>query len=92
MEMAMSNNRTYLEKFYTDLREHRFAAIVSGRQNLVIKKDVVFAEENNVWNSRVSPYILCYYDELLDLDTSSGRRVIYVPRTETAPGICPQGD
>ena len=92
MEMAMSNNRAYLEKFYDDLREHRFAAIVSGRQNLVVKENVVFAEENNVWNSRVSPYILCYYDELLDLDTSSGRRVIYVPRTETAPGICPQGD
>jgi len=89
MEMAMSNNRTYLEQFYTDLREHRFSAIVSGRQNLVIKTDEIFAEENNVWNSKVSPYILCYYNELFELDTSNGRRVIYVPRTRNEPGICP---
>ncbi len=89
MEMAMSDNRTYLEQFYRDLREHRFAAIVSGRQNLVIKKDEIFAEENNVWNSRVSPYILCYYDESLELETSGGRRVVYVPRTEADGGTCP---
>jgi hypothetical protein len=90
MEMAMSNNQAYLEGFYADLRKHRFAAIVSGRQNLVIKKDEVFAEENNVWNSRVSPYILCYYNESFELDMSNGRRVIYVPRAEDAAGICPQ--
>jgi hypothetical protein len=89
MEMAMSDNRTYLEQFYSDLSEHRFAAIVSGRQNLVIKKDEIFAEENNVWNSRVSPYILCYYDESFELETSGGRRVIYVPRPETVGSNCP---
>lgn len=89
MEMAMSDNRAYLEQFYTDLREHRFAAIVSGRQNLVIKEDEVFAEENNAWNSRVSPYIVCYYQESFELDLSSGRRVIYVPRTEMEAGRCP---
>ena len=31
MEMAMSNNQPYLQQFYADLKNHRFAAIVAGR-------------------------------------------------------------
>ena len=37
MEMAMSGNQVYLNRLYDDLAHHRFAAIVSGRQNVVIK-------------------------------------------------------
>lgn len=89
MEMAMSGNRAYLEKFYDDLENHRFAAIVSGRQNLTIKQEGVFAEENNVWNTFVSPYILCNYESSMTVEADDSRIEIYVPRTQT--GICPSG-
>ncbi|MCK6539971.1 MAG: hypothetical protein L6Q26_07920 [Anaerolineales bacterium] len=89
MEMAMSGNRAYLEKFYDDLKNRRFAAIVSGRQNLIIKQEGVFAEENNVWNTFVSPYILCNYESSMTIEADDSRIEIYVPRTQT--GICPSG-
>jgi hypothetical protein len=82
MEMAMSNNRPYLEQFYSDLATHRFAAIVATKQNLGIKETGPLAEENNVWNSRISPYILCYYGPLLRVDAEITNLEIYVPEME----------
>ena len=58
MEMAMSNNRPYLNRFYSDLKSHRFAAIVAAKQNRVIKRTGPLVEENNVWNSRFPVYPL----------------------------------
>jgi hypothetical protein len=100
MEMAMSNNQAYLQQFYTDLKNHRFAAIVAGKQNLGIKEEGSFAEENNIWNSRVSPYILCYYEPVIILNGSESftyieadesRIEFYLPRSTpwVSPGsIC----
>jgi hypothetical protein len=90
MEMAMSGNQPYLHKFYNDLAEHHFAAIISGRQNLVIKENGVFSEENNVWNIRISPYILCNYESSMTLDADGTRIEIYVPRMR--PENCPSID
>jgi hypothetical protein len=90
MEMAMSGNQAYLNRFYNDLENHRFAAIISGRQNTVIKQDGVFAEENNVWNTFVSPYILCYYESNITIEADSSRIEIYRPRTQI--GNCPSGN
>ncbi|MDQ2691665.1 MAG: hypothetical protein M3Y68_06515, partial [Chloroflexota bacterium] len=87
MEMAMANNRPYLERFYSDLTDHRFAAIVAAKQNLTIKDSGPLAEENNVWNSRVSPYILCYYQPLTTIEPQGNRIEVYVPAGE--PGQCP---
>jgi len=87
MEMAMSGNQTYLNKFYTDLANHRFSAIVATKQNLAIKQEGVFAEENNVWNTYVSPYILCYYESSVTIEGDATRLEIYTPRTQ--PGDCP---
>ncbi len=93
MEMAMSNNQPYLQQFYDDLKQHRFAAIVTSKLNTVMKEEGAFAEENNIWNLRVSPYILCYY-ETVPVSTSSeptatayieaddSRIEFYVPRAE----------
>jgi hypothetical protein len=81
MEMAMSNNQTYLNGFYRDLEDHRFAAIVAVKQNVNIKQSGALAEENNVWNSRVSPYILCYYHPVLTIDPQGNRVEVYVPAT-----------
>ncbi len=62
MEMAMANNPAYMNGFYDDLKNHRFALIVSGVQNLIHKDaDSTFPEENNVWVERVSAPLLQYY-------------------------------
>ena len=90
MEMAMSGNQAYLDRFYDDLASHRFAAIVSGRQNLTIKQEGVFAEENNVWNTFVSPYILCNYESSITIEADSSRIEIYRPRIQS--GDCPSRD
>ncbi|HAV78965.1 MAG TPA: hypothetical protein DCX53_16570 [Anaerolineae bacterium] len=90
MEMAMSGNQAYLNRFYDDLENHRFAAIISGRQFLIIKEEGSFAEENNVWNTYVSPYILCYYESSATIEADGTRIEIYVPRTQSA--ICPSGN
>jgi hypothetical protein len=105
MEMAMSHNQAYLQKFYTDLKSHRFAAIVTGKQNVGIHEEGSFAEENNTWNSLVSPYILCYYEPvtmtsapeaLTYIEADESRIEFYLPRTspETVKvpgwdGVCP---
>jgi hypothetical protein len=88
MEMAMSNNQVYLRQFYADLKNHRFAAIVAGKQNVGLKEEGEFADENNVWNARVSPYILCYYEPTTQIETNKSKIEFYTPRTE--PGICPE--
>lgn len=96
MEMAMSNNQVYLQQFYQDLKTHRFAAIVTGKQNVGIKEEGAFAEENNTWNSRVSPYILCYYEPIVVIsepepityiEADESRIEVYLPRL--APQACP---
>lgn len=87
MEMAMSANRPYLDGFYRDLASHRFAAIVATKQNRVIKETGPLAEENNVWNSRISPYILCYYEPALLIEAEISRLEIYVP--DPAATDCP---
>ena len=87
MEMAMSNNEQVLGQFYTDLAAHRFAMIVAGKQNVGIKEEGAFAEENNTWNTRISPYILCYYETTVLLEPDRSKIEVFVPRT--TPGVCP---
>ena len=90
MEMAMSGNQPYLDRFYNDLATHQFAAIVATKQNTGIKETGAFFEENNVWNSRVSPYILCYYAPVLTLEPEGNRIEVYMPSTELPN--CPQAE
>jgi hypothetical protein len=89
MEMAMSNNEPYLEQFYTDLQNHRFSAIVTNPQNTVIKETGALREENNIWNTRVAPYIICYYQPAERIDTDWNRIQIYVPNLNAQN--CPSG-
>lgn len=83
MEMAMSGNEPYLHQFYSDLAQHRFAAVVATKQNRGIKEEGALVEENNVWNSRISPYILCYYQPALLIDAEFSRLEVYIPQPET---------
>ena len=87
MEMAMSGNETYLNQFYHDLASHRFAAIVATKQNRAIKLSGPLVEENNVWNTRISPYILCYYGPVTRIEAEITNVEVYGP--ETTPNDCP---
>ncbi len=87
MEMAMSGNEKALEQFYEDLRSHRFGLIVAGKQNVGIKEEGAFAEENNAWNTRISPFILCYYEPITLLEPDRSRIEVFAPRA--LPGVCP---
>lgn len=84
MEMAMSGNQAYLNRFYADLENHRFAAIIARKQNTGIQDDGTFAEENNVWNTKVSPYILCSYESSMTIEADETRLEVYVPHTQAA--------
>ena len=64
MEMAMADNRIYLDHFGDDMENQRFALIVVDPLNYTIMaSDRSFAEENNVWVRRVMKRILCNYRE-----------------------------
>jgi len=68
MEMAMANNQSYLNQFEQDLKNHRFALIVSERLAIVIQdEEDVFFEENNAWTTRVTSLIRKYYHESVNL-------------------------
>lgn len=88
MEMAMSGNQPYLDRFYSDLTSQRFAAIIATRQNRIIKKEGPLFEENNVWNTRVSPYILCTYHSDMTIETDISRIEVYTPDLDVSD--CPQ--
>jgi hypothetical protein len=84
MEMAMANNRNYLETFYSNLKNHRFALIVSEpvKINYQDRSDS-FGEENNAWVERVSRQVLCYYEPAETL--KAVRTQLLVPRQNPEP-------
>lgn len=84
MEMAMSGNQAYLNHFYDDLAHHRFAAIVATKQNKGIKGSGPLMDENNIWNSRISPFLLCYYTPAVRIDAEITNVEIYIPASDTA--------
>jgi hypothetical protein len=64
MEMAMAGNPDYLQKFREELKNQRFALIVSEPLYTRRKDESeIFGEENNAWVKQVSQYILRYYKE-----------------------------
>jgi len=68
MEMAMSRNRAYLDKFHDELEHHRFDLIIVDRLSTQLQgSEHDFAEENNAWVEEVSNPILCYYEEIATL-------------------------
>lgn len=83
MEMAISGNQPYLDKFYADLKNHRFTAIVVTKQNLDANSGD-FAEESALWNKLVAYHLLCEYEPTLTLESSNIQAL--VPRAVPA---CP---
>jgi hypothetical protein len=82
MEMAISGNRPYLTKFYQDLAGHRFAAIVTHKQNLGVEGGD-FIEENNAWTQYIAQPLLCQYKVALTLEYSDIQ--VLVPRANACP-------
>ena len=82
MEMAMSGNRDYLEKFYSDLQGHRFAIIIAEEQKFTLQKQGAFIEENNAWVRFIGTPILCAYKPAAAL--SSTNIQVFIPRDSNA--------
>jgi hypothetical protein len=78
MEMAMSGNRDYLEKFYSDLKQHRFAVIIAEEQKFTQQKKGSFIEENKAWVHYVGAPLLCAYKPVATLSSTNVQ--IFVPR------------
>jgi len=61
-EMAMAGDPEYLGRFWDDLKNQRFALIVTEPLFLRYKgPGESFGEENDAWVKNVSEKILCYY-------------------------------
>jgi hypothetical protein len=69
-EMAISNNQSYLTRFYQDLENHRFTMIVMDYQSGELKDPLFdsFAEENNAWRDHIAPPLKKYYQQKIWLD------------------------
>ncbi len=78
MEMAMSRNRQYLETFYSELRDRRFALIVAEDQTFTRQKEGAFAEENVAWVRFVGAPLLCNYKPVVTL--TSNNIQVFEPR------------
>jgi hypothetical protein len=86
MEMAISGNKPYLNKFYEDLVNHRFAAIVANRQNLGVNTGD-FIEESNVWTNLVAQPLLCQYKPVIT--TTFSNIQVFIPRDRPCPDFPP---
>jgi hypothetical protein len=79
MEMAMSDNRAYLDAFNKDISSQRFSMIVSDPLLIQYQgRNHSFGEENDAWVQRVSEPVLCYYQPAVKLDSVGV--VLYTPR------------
>jgi hypothetical protein len=87
MEMVMSNNTAYLDRFKKDMEDQRFDLIVVDPLIFnVISRNRSFADENNVWVRRVMRSILCNYRE--DVTFPADEISLYVP--QQGERTCPQ--
>jgi hypothetical protein len=87
MELAMSNNVPYLRKFREDMEDQRFALIVVDPLTYVtLSRNRSFAEENNVWVTRIMKSILCNYKE--EAIFPADEIALYVPQEGTRQ--CPR--
>lgn len=79
MEMAMSGNYEYLERFYSDIQDHRFAFIIVEEQKIHNRKTGAFSEENNAWVRYVGVPLLCAYEPVESLNSTNLK--IFEPRS-----------
>lgn len=77
----------YLDRFYRDLRNHRFSMIVSPFLNDGLQgSSYAWGEENDNWVIQVVQPLLCEYEPVTDqtVDMITGMNItFYVPRNQT---------
>jgi hypothetical protein len=79
MEMAMGNNREFLNVFRRDMENQRFAMIVVDPLNYrLLGKAYPFGEENNAWVQKIMKQILCNYRE--EVVFPEDEIALYVPQ------------
>jgi hypothetical protein len=81
MEMAMSGNRPYLDRYYSDLKRHRFALIVAEEQKFTQQQRGAFGEENRAWVRFVGAPLLCAYKPVASLRSANVQ--VFEPRPRT---------
>jgi hypothetical protein len=68
MEMAMAGNKEYFNHYDDDLRNHRFALIITDPVSLIYQgRKFPFGEENDVWLKWVTTPLLQYYKPVWSL-------------------------
>jgi hypothetical protein len=86
MEIAMANDLQHIQVFREVMEEQRFALIVVDPLNYnILSRQRSFAEENNVWVTRIMKHILCNYREEMSFSTDD--IALYVP--QEGPRQCP---
>jgi len=86
IEMVMSENMTYLDRLYADLRNHRYGLIVVEPQVFILLgPDYYFGEENNAWVWKVTNPLLCDYEPMATY--AAYNLQLLAPRT--GPQECP---
>jgi len=64
LEMAMTDNQSYYNKFKQDLQDKRFGVIVTYPQPTQLQdRSSAFSEENNAQINYLGKPLLCYYQE-----------------------------
>ncbi|GEM_PF-5041606 len=83
LDMALTRNETYLQKFYTDLCHHRFRLIVSEiHKNSLQGRNFAFGDENDIWYFAITRPLLEFYQRSGSIPKHNVE--FYVPRPETA--------
>ena len=86
MEIAMANDLQHIQAFREELEDQRFALIVVDPLNYnILSRRRSFAEENNVWVTRIMKHILCNYRE--EMIFPADEIALYVP--QEGPRQCP---
>jgi hypothetical protein len=85
-EMAMSQNRGYLDGFGLELAQQRYSLIIHDPLPRIEKDEetVALAAENNVVFEEISPLFTCAYQEIVRLQ--DGELSIFVPADEISCG------
>jgi len=79
MEMAISNNQGYLNRFNQDLSDQRFGLIIMDKQYVAFKDNsTAFPEENNAWVKFITIPVLEHYQPITWLRSTDTE--IYAPR------------
>jgi hypothetical protein len=78
MEMAMSRNREYLDQYYSDLDNRRFALIIAEEQKYNPRSNGSFLEEDNAWVRYIGAPLLCAYKPAESLVSNNIQ--IFIPR------------